>query len=519
MNAQTTQCDHRTLEALLADQLTDAEHAAAEQHLESCESCRSALLEMAGDAGWWQQAGDFLKPMPEDVAMEAAGTDSPSSSHIWSTDELGPVEFALDFLEASDNPAMIGRLGEYEILELIGRGGMGVVLKGYQRELNRYVAIKVMAPHYASSAAARKRFAREAQAAAAVVHPHVVSIHSVNANAKLPYLAMPFVDCQSLQMRIDQNGPMELKDVLRIGKQTAEGLAAAHAQGLVHRDVKPANILLEDGVGRVQLTDFGLARAVDDATMTRSGVIAGTPQYMSPEQASGSAIDRRADLFSLGSVLYTMCAGHSPFRAETTMGVLRRICEDTPRPLCDVNADMPPWLGRLVSRLHAKNPSDRFSSADEVAELLEQCLAHVQQPSVVALPEVLQEPAEPTATNTWHYGRLGLVGVALPALVGVVLMVQPPKESGDGKNEVVPTSKQESTAEVADSPSANATTHSASSPVTTRLGSASTVWDDGVASQIQQMQRQADSLQEDVKRLSSSNSERGSPTEASPISK
>ena len=194
------------------------------------------------------------------------------------SDDSFATDFAVDFLEPTDDSAMLGQLGDYEILEVIGRGGMGIVLKGHQRELNRYVAVKVLAPHLALSAAARKRFAREAQATAAVVNPHVMAIHAVAANAKLPYLVMPFVACESLQQRLDRQGPLDVKDVLRIGLQAASGLAAAHAQGLVHRDVKPANILLETSVDRVMLTDFGLARAVDDATLTRTGIIAGTPQ-------------------------------------------------------------------------------------------------------------------------------------------------------------------------------------------------------------------------------------------------
>ena len=282
---------------------------------------------------------------------------------------------------------MLGRLGEYEIVEVIGRGGMGFVLKGFQKELHRYVAVKVLAPHLATSGAARRRFAREAQATAAIVNPHVMAIHSVNANAKLPYLVMPFVACESLQQRLDHHGPLDVKDVLRIGMQAALGLAAAHAQGLVHRDVKPANILLETNVDRVMLTDFGLARAVDDATLTRTGIIAGTPQYMSPEQANGDAVDHRSDLFSLGSVLYAMCTARPPFRAETTFGVLRRIRETAPRPIREINADIPEWLDRVVMKLLSKSPDDRIASANEVATLLEQCLAHVQQPTTVALPE------------------------------------------------------------------------------------------------------------------------------------
>ncbi len=168
--------------------------------------------------------------------------------------------------------------------------------------------------------------------------------------------------------------------------QTAAGLAAAHAQGLVHRDVKPANILLENGVERVRLTDFGLARAAADAAVTQSGVVAGTPHYMAPEQARGESTDHRADLFSLGSTLYAMCAGHPPFRAESPLAVLRRVCDDHPRPLREINPEVPAWLEAIIARLHAKDPAERYPSAAEVADLLGRCLAHVQQPLSVPLP-------------------------------------------------------------------------------------------------------------------------------------
>jgi len=217
----------------------------------------------------------------------------------------------LSFLEPCEKPDTLGRLGSHEITAVIGRGGMGVVLKGRDPELNRVVAIKVLAPELASNAMARKRFLREARAAAAISHDHVVTIHAINQTGQLPHLAMEYVDGQSLQQRIDCSGPLGLKEILRIGKQTAAGLAAAHAEGLIHRDIKPANILLENGVERVKITDFGLARAVDDVSLTQTGVVAGTPQYMSPEQAQGKRVDHRTDLFSLGSVLYAMCTGPS----------------------------------------------------------------------------------------------------------------------------------------------------------------------------------------------------------------
>jgi hypothetical protein len=265
------------------------------------------------------------------------------------------------------------------------------VLKAFDPALHRPVAIKVLAAEYAASAAARKRFAREAQAAAAVVHDHVVPVHAVDADATPPYLVMAFIPGRSLQQRIDHTGPLELKEILRIGTQTASGLAAAHAQGLVHRDIKPANIMLENGVERVRITDFGLARAVDDASVTQKGAVAGTPQYMAPEQARGETVDQRADLFALGSTLYAMCTGEAPFRGDSTLAVLRQVCDAEPPPVRSLNPDVPVWLEGVIRKLHAKDPAQRFQSAAEVADLLGRCLAHVQQPDRQPLPRLADE--------------------------------------------------------------------------------------------------------------------------------
>src|SRR5205085_361215 len=178
-------------------------------------------------------------------------------------------------------------------------------------------------------------------------------------------------------------GPLTLEAILRIGSQAAAGLAAAHKLGVIHRDIKPANILLENGVERVKLTDFGLARAADDVQMTQTGIIAGTPQYMSPEQARSEPMDVRSDLFSLGSVLYTMCTGRPAFRADNPVAVLRRVCDDLPRPIHEINAEIPEWLEAIVDKLLAKDPADRFQSAAEVAELLGLRLADVQAGRVI----------------------------------------------------------------------------------------------------------------------------------------
>ncbi len=331
----------------------------------------------------------LLREMPGQLCSAADA----ASVMTWSTQAVS------DYLEASDNDEHIGRLGPYEIVEVIGRGGMGIVLRGIDSKLNRVVAIKVLAPELASNPNARRRFYREGQAAAAVSHDHVVTIHAVDESDRLPYLVMEFVSGESLEDCIKREGSLPVENILRIGRQTALGLAAAHEVGLVHRDMKPANILLENGIQRVSITDFGLARAVDDVAITQSGVVSGTPLYMSPEQASGENVDHRSDLFSLGSVLYAMCTGRPAFRAQTTLAVIKRVCDASPRPIREVNPDIPEWLVEIIDRLMARQPADRIQTAAELAELLGSHLAHLQDPENVPAPERRQTDQPPGASR------------------------------------------------------------------------------------------------------------------------
>jgi WD40 repeat protein len=391
---------------------------------------RAAFLDQAcgGDAALRQRiegllrchaaAGDFLaRPAPQQLA---AGADTPESVAPTVHGETPPPRTRdgqpLDFLAPPSRAGSLGRLGHYEVLEVVGQGGMGIVLRAFDEKLHRVVAIKALLPALASSAAARQRFVREARAAAAVTHDNVIDIHAVEDQGTVPYLVMQFIHGSTLQQKLDRTGSLPVNEILRIGLQTAAGLAAAHAQGLVHRDVKPANILLENSVERVKITDFGLARAVDDASLTQSGLIAGTPAYMSPEQAHGERVDHRSDLFSLGSVLYTLCAGHAPFRAETSMAVLRRVCDDTPRPIREINPDIPDWLELIIGRLHAKRPVCRFQSAAEVADLLGRYLARLQQGGIVA-PTLRYERGAAKPQAPWVRGRRVVAVLLVAALV------------------------------------------------------------------------------------------------------
>jgi serine/threonine-protein kinase len=375
-------CDPNRLRRLLDDSLPGAQQDDVVAHLDGCAVCQQTLEYLAAEHRWWED----LRGIPDAAVDVPLATLLPENS--WTTPGEGPY---LGFLEPSDEPGCLGRLGPFAITAFVGQGGMGIVLEAFDPTLDRPVAIKVLAPHFANNPAARKRFAREAQAAAAVVHPHVVPIHSVDSWKGLPYLVMSYVAGPSLQERIACEGPLPVAEVLRIGAQAAAGLAAAHARGLVHRDVKPANILLEKETGRVLLTDFGLARTVAEAGLTQSGVIPGTPQYMAPEQARGETVDHRADLFSLGSTLYAMITGRPPFGADSPLAVVRRVCEARPSPLRSLRPDAPPWLENLVKRLLARDPAGRFGSAAEVAEILTGCLAHVQQPDTVPLPPAVRD--------------------------------------------------------------------------------------------------------------------------------
>jgi len=396
-------CNLTLLQQSLDDRLTEAEEESLSAHLCECDACQRELERLAGQPAAWTRVGTTLK---------TADHSSISGEH--SVDHEVASDFAVECLEPSTSSEYIGRLGDIEIQDVIGHGGMGVVLKGYQPELKRLVAVKVLAPQLAVSAAARKRFAREAQATAAILHPNVMPILTVHSSGKLPFIVMPYVACESLQQRLDRVGSLELVDILRIGMQTANGLAAAHAQGLVHRDVKPANILLEISVEKVMLTDFGLARAIDDASITRTGIIAGTPLYMSPEQARGEPVDARSDLFSLGTVLYTLATGRTPFRAESTYGILRRLTDESPRPLREISPQFPAWFELIVHKLLAKSPGDRFASATDVAQLLEGCLAHVHQPGTVPLPKecpVVLTRASSFRRWSWIVGACVVAGV------------------------------------------------------------------------------------------------------------
>jgi serine/threonine protein kinase len=376
-----------------------------------------SLLQSHDSDGSFLGAPAAVIPDPDHAATEAFSQDRDDATRTGGTAPADD-EVPLGFLAPPTRPDSLGRIGHYEVLQVLGQGGFGIVFRAFDDVLHRVVAVKVLSPQMAATSPARKRFLREARSSAQVRHENVVQVYEVG-EQPLPYLVMEFIPGETLQQRLNRVGPVEPAEVVRTGRQIAEGLSAAHATDLIHRDIKPGNILLEGGAQRVKITDFGLARAADDASISQSGLIAGTPMYMAPEQALGHKIDQRADLFSLGSVLYVMAAGRPPFRAIGSLAVLKRVAEDTPRTIREIIPEAPQWLCVIIAKLHAKNPSDRYQSAREVADVLADCEAQLKANAKLKdysrIPKSAPAAAPPTRPGRWKWAATA--ALLLPVLV------------------------------------------------------------------------------------------------------
>ncbi|QDU23600.1 serine/threonine-protein kinase [Urbifossiella limnaea] len=362
-----------------------------------------------------------FEPDPDHAATRTGGGSAPTDDEV-----------PLGFLVPTQRPDSLGRLGHYEVLQVLGKGGFGIVFRAFDDVLQRVVAVKVMAPQIAATSPARKRFLREARSSAAVRHENVVQVYKV-VEQPLPYLVMEFIPGETLQDKLNRTGPLEVADIVRIGRQIAEGLAAAHATDLIHRDIKPGNVLIESGARKtVKITDFGLARAADDASISQSGLIAGTPMYMAPEQATGETLDQRADLFSLGSVLYQMASGRPPFRANSTVAVLKRVAEETPRSIREIIPETPQWLCDIITKLHAKNPDERFQSAREVADVFADCEAQLKANSKLKDFSRIPLSKQPTTrkSGSWKWAAaavllLPVLALAVSEFAGVTQLFRP----------------------------------------------------------------------------------------------
>lgn len=318
-----------------------------------------------------------------------------------SDDEIPIPRFP--YLDPPDTPETLGMLGPYRVIRLIGEGAYGTVFHGFDIRLHRNVAIKVLKPGVGDSAPPRRRFIREARAGAQVDHPNVVRVFDV-AEKPLPHLIMEYFQSHTLHDRIQASGRLPLNEVIEYSRQLAEGLAAAHDARLVHRDIKPGNILVAPGAApTIKITDFGLVRVTYEACISESDEIHGTPLYMSPEQARGrSTITHLSDLFSLGSVMYAMTTGQAPFQAANTLAILRKVIAERPRPIKEFAPDAPEWLVDLVGRLMSKRRTERaqrVGSARNVARYLQRKRIELDSGEMPAPSEIIHDPLLTDSTD------------------------------------------------------------------------------------------------------------------------
>lgn len=442
MNTTTNCPQTEELRQLLGSQLSGEQQQQYTDHLDRCPCCQQKLEELATEGTNLSSVVEHLtsaEPMATsaywpalreiDAAIaQAVGNQAGMKGNAVVTPpptERKPKrgEPTLDFLDPPTDPSYLGRLAHFDVMRVLGRGGMGVVLEAFDSKLQRHVAIKVLDPEVAEEEISKQRFCREARAAASVTHENVVAVHQVE---KVPekgiaFLVMQLISGETLEQRLQREKKLPFNEIVRISMEASRGLAAAHAQGLIHRDIKPGNILLEPPLQKVKLTDFGLARIAEDVKLTRTGFVSGTPLYMAPEQALGADPDPRSDLFSLGAIMYEMAAGQPPFTGSSALAILKQITEVKHRPLKEVNPGVPEWFAETVDDLLAKKPADRYDSATDLAEVLEYHWAHLKTSSE-ELPAVCQvELRRRRVRNRVVIGAVGAALLAIGLLVGSMM--------------------------------------------------------------------------------------------------
>jgi eukaryotic-like serine/threonine-protein kinase len=322
--------------------------------------------------------------------------------------------------------------GRYELLELVGRGGMSTVWKAQDRLLDRTVAIKVLHEQFTQDEEYVERFRREARSVAQLSHPNIVTVIDRGEDGGRQYIVFEYVAGWNLKQVIERQGPLPIRDALLLALQMARALGFAHGRGLIHRDVKPQNVLLNED-GQAKMTDFGIARSVDVDGVTITGTVLGTSEYIAPEQARGQRVDALTDVYSLGVVLYELLTGGVPFHGENFVAVALRHVNEPPPDVLEQRPDCPPRVAMAIERALAKRPEDRFKSMDEFVAELEACLADLD-PSSEEATMIARRPVAPTraprpARRRRRTGLLwpllavvGVLGVAALAAFAVVAL-------------------------------------------------------------------------------------------------
>lgn len=401
------------LRQLCLDHLADDQAQALIDHIELCRDCQAAIDSLAGDQS---DAGPILLAAAREgdsQLLQAGLADLKARRPASDSDATLQYRDLAPWID--DGDAAVGRVQHYDLVRCLGRGGMGVVFEAFDSKLQRVVALKMMGPSLLIDPASSERFLREARAAAAIAHPNVVAIHEVSSIRELPFLVMEYISGESLQARLDRESPLEIGTVVDIATQVATALAAAHEKGLIHRDVKPANILIQEGSGLAKLTDFGLAQTRSGDRLTQSGTLLGTPEYLAPEQINGGSVDHRSDLFSLGSVIYRMCSDRPPFSSDSIVATLQQVAATRPIPLRRLDSRVPAWLSSLVERLQQKKPEDRPLNAKDVSATLS------GETATVATP--------PSQRVRLRSLKIGIVVAALACVVAITTIFLPHGEA------------------------------------------------------------------------------------------
>jgi eukaryotic-like serine/threonine-protein kinase len=426
------------LERFLLGLVPEADATPQEKHLASCPRCLARICTLQAEDQLVQTMKHLDEPSPPPfpglmrslVPLLKCLRIRDRTETLAFPDDAPVTPFTFSFLGPSSEPGDLGRLGPYRILEVLGAGGMGMVFRAHDERLRRDLAVKVIKPDLGGRPQVVELFLQEARAAAAVEHENIVTVYQADVEKGIPYLAMPLLRGESLEARLGRaGGPLSIDDVLHIARETANGLAAAHEHGLVHRDIKPGNLWLEYpreagpdvslSVCRVKILDFGLAQTHGTGD---EGTIAGTPAYMAPEQAQGYPLDGRADLFSLGCILYRAATGKPAFTGNNVYDLLIKMATEGPPPVRTVNPAVPEDLAGLIERLLARNREERFPSAG----------------AVVAAVEAIEKKRR-EAARSWLSRRGWLVaaivgvaaGIGLWAWFGVKKIIPPDTRPGE----------------------------------------------------------------------------------------
>ena len=404
--------DDSILVELVASRLTEAAAHRWTRHIDACVVCQQKLSQQ--------------KPLRGLNQLQQPQRDGQASGHLErAINELKALSDSERDAKAPEAPIppvqqdlFAKTLGEqgYEFLGIIGQGGMGIVAKAREKSLDRVVAVKFLSPTLANDKPSLQRFIQEARAAARVTHPNVITVHAIN-ESSLPFLVMEYIKGKSLGEYLETGDVMSVDNLIRIGTQLSSALEAAHGKGVVHRDIKPGNVMVNRETGKVLLGDFGLARAIENSKLTRTGTIVGTPAFVAPESLKPDATpDHRSDLFSLGALLYACGTGDSPFQADTLLGTLHQVSFEHPEALSKRATQVPDWLSAVIMKLLAKSPNERFQSAGELRKALQQGVSHATVASFTNVKEATGEVTSTDARRSFS-GTHAIVACAILAVL------------------------------------------------------------------------------------------------------